>query len=51
MLNDSTICAISTSPGVGGIAVIRISGKNAFVVVDKIYKPAKKEASVEKQEA
>jgi len=51
MLNDSTICAISTSPGVGGIAVIRISGKNAFVVVDKIYKPAKKEASIEKQEA
>ena len=51
MLNDSTICAISTAPGVGGIAVIRVSGKNAFLVVDKIYKPSKKEISIEKQEA
>jgi tRNA modification GTPase len=32
-----TICAISTAPGVGGIAVARISGPNAFDIVDKIW--------------
>ena len=38
MLDQSTICAISTPPGIGGIAVIRISGKAAVEVVEKIYK-------------
>jgi tRNA modification GTPase len=33
------ICAVSTAPGVGGIAVIRVSGENAFAVCDKIFKP------------
>lgn len=32
----STICAISTAPGLGGIAVIRISGKDAIAVSDAI---------------
>ena len=36
-----TICAISTPPGQGGIAVIRISGKDVYTVIDKIFKPAK----------
>lgn len=34
-----TIAAISTSPGVGGIGIIRISGEQAFNVVKKIFKP------------
>ena len=29
-MTNETICAISTAPGVGGIAVIRISGKEAI---------------------
>ena len=33
------ICAISTAPGVGGIAVIRISGEQAFTACDAIFKP------------
>ncbi|MDR3226769.1 MAG: tRNA uridine-5-carboxymethylaminomethyl(34) synthesis GTPase MnmE [Prevotellaceae bacterium] len=33
----STICAISTAGGVGGIAVIRISGENAIRNTDKIF--------------
>ncbi len=37
MLDQSTICAISTPPGIGGIAVIRLSGKEAFAIADKIY--------------
>jgi tRNA modification GTPase len=36
MVNDHTICAISTPPGTGGIAVIRVSGTEAFLICDRI---------------
>ena len=36
----STIAAISTPPGKGGIAVIRISGENALSVAQKMFIPA-----------
>ncbi|MDE6323883.1 MAG: tRNA uridine-5-carboxymethylaminomethyl(34) synthesis GTPase MnmE, partial [Paramuribaculum sp.] len=36
-----TICAISTPPGVGGIAVARISGPDAFEITDRIWKGRK----------
>jgi tRNA modification GTPase len=36
MIFDDTICAISTPPGSGGIAVIRVSGPDAFGVCDKL---------------
>ncbi len=35
---SSTICAISTPPGTGGIATARISGPQAFEIVDRIWK-------------
>ena len=38
----STIAAISTPPGTGGIAVIRISGDKALEVADKVFKPLKR---------
>ena len=38
ILSDDTICAISTPAGVGGIAVARISGKDAISLVNKIWK-------------
>lgn len=34
----STITAISTAQGQGGIGVIRVSGEQAFTIVDKIFK-------------
>lgn len=34
---DDTIAAISTPPGEGGIAIIRISGEDAISVADKIF--------------
>lgn len=37
MQND-TIAAISTANGPGGIGVIRISGEDAFVIADKVFK-------------
>ena len=37
---DDTICAISTAPGVGGIAVIRVSGKQAIEYVSRCWRGA-----------
>ena len=41
MLDQSTICAISTSPGAGAIAVIRLSGSEAISITDKVYRSPK----------
>jgi tRNA modification GTPase len=35
----STIAAISTAPGIGGIGIIRMSGKECFDILDRIFKP------------
>ena len=37
MLDQKTICAISTPPGIGGIAVIRLSGKAAIQIAEMVY--------------
>lgn len=39
MTND-TICAVSTAPGTGGIAVIRVSGKEAIHITESLFKAA-----------
>ena len=36
-MND-TICAISTSQGVGAIAIVRVSGEDSIEIVNKIFK-------------
>ncbi len=36
--SDDTICAVSTPHGVGGIAVIRVSGKDALEIVDNMWR-------------
>lgn len=46
-MNDRTIAALSTPQGVGGIAVIRISGTDAIVICDKIFRGSKKLAECE----
>ncbi len=35
---ENTICAISTSKGVGAISIIRVSGNEAIEIVSKIFK-------------
>ncbi len=40
-MQQDTICAVSTAPGVGGIAVIRVSGSDSISLVDRIFKPHK----------
>lgn len=37
----STIAAISTAPGIGGIGIIRMSGEDTYKVLNKIFKPKK----------
>lgn len=39
----STIVAISTAPAIGGIGIVRLSGKNCFDVLEKIFIPKKYE--------
>lgn len=39
----STICAISTAPGIGGIGIVRLSGKDSFEILNKIFIPKNKE--------
>jgi tRNA modification GTPase len=41
-MHDDTIAAIATPLGEGGLAVIRISGAQAFAVADKIFLPVGK---------
>lgn len=45
-LKDDTIAAISTAPGVGGIAVIRISGNQSIKIVSSIFKANKKDVEI-----
>lgn len=42
-----TICAISTPSGIGGIAVIRISGPDAIAACSKIFRPFKASHTLE----
>lgn len=36
---NETICAISTAPGTGGIAVVRVSGADALAICDRVFRP------------
>jgi tRNA modification GTPase len=38
MLDQITICAIATSPGMGAIATIRLSGEKALEITDSVFK-------------
>ena len=42
----STIAAISTAPGVGGIGIIRLSGEGTFNVIEKIFVPKNKSKEI-----
>jgi tRNA modification GTPase len=39
MQTGLTIAALATPPGKGGVALLRISGKDAFSVADRIFRP------------
>lgn len=39
---DRTVAAIATPPGTGGIAVVRISGPDAYAVAGRVFRPRSK---------
>jgi tRNA modification GTPase len=41
MIDQLTICAIATSPGIGAIATIRLSGEKALEIADSIFQSPK----------
>lgn len=41
MTNEDTICAISTAPGAGGVAIIRVSGPEAICISNSLFVPRK----------
>ena len=41
---EETIAAIATPPGKGGVAIVRMSGKDAFAIAEKMFSPAGKRA-------
>ena len=45
------IAAIATAPGTGGIAVIRLSGPDAFTITDKIFRARNRNKTVSTAEA
>ena len=50
MLYNDTIAAIATGMTSSGIGIIRISGSDAFAVVEKIFRPHKKDKRLSEQE-
>lgn len=40
MIKNDTIAAVATPPGTGGIAVIRVSGKNAEAILRRVFSSA-----------
>ncbi|MBE0663314.1 MAG: tRNA uridine-5-carboxymethylaminomethyl(34) synthesis GTPase MnmE [Bacteroidales bacterium] len=47
--NTDTICAISTAPGRGAIAMIRVSGPEAINVTENLFDPATKDTKLSEQ--
>lgn len=51
MINQDTICAVSTAPGAGGVAVIRVSGTDAIRICDTIFAPKIEGKNLQSQKA
>lgn len=47
MIDTSTICAVATAPGVGGIAVIRISGNEALSIALRLFQTKGRNLNIE----
>ena len=45
-MQGSTIVAIATAPGAGGIAVVRLSGPRSYQVAEQVFRPANAAKSV-----
>lgn len=46
-MQETTIAAIATAPGAGGIAVVRLSGAESYPIVARVFRPANAAKKVE----
>lgn len=46
---QDAIAAISTPPGEGGIAIVRLSGNKVIETVDKLFKPFRRDVELVKR--
>ena len=46
-MQNTTIAAIATAPGAGGIAVVRLSGPESYAVAARVFRPANPNKNVE----
>lgn len=51
IIDDSTIGAIATAPGTGAIAVLRLSGKDAITICEKVFRSLGKSKKLSAQKA
>jgi tRNA modification GTPase len=51
VIDQKTICAITTAPGTGAIATIRLSGTDAITIIDQVYKSPGKDKTIANQPA
>ena len=45
-MQNTTIAAIATAPGAGGIAVVRLSGPESYAVAARVFRPANPDRTV-----
>ena len=46
LMKKDTICALATAPGMGAIAIIRVSGPEAFTICDPLFQSVKEGKSL-----
>jgi tRNA modification GTPase len=51
MIDQKTICAITTPPGMGAIAVIRLSGDDALTICDSVFQSVRSGKKLSEQKA
>jgi tRNA modification GTPase len=51
VIDQKTICAITTAPGTGAIASVRLSGNEAIAIIDRVFKSKKEGKSLMNQYA
>jgi len=51
MFEQDTICALSTPPGKGAIALVRLSGKDSIVIVERIFRSSRESKLLTRQKA
>jgi tRNA modification GTPase len=51
IIDDLTIAAIATAPGTGAIAVLRLSGKDAVEICERVFKSSVKNKKLSSQKA